>query len=44
MGDLIRLLEGLRAGDPEALAVLAFSVNGTAVIVTAATPVRRGRD
>ena len=43
MGDLIRLLEGLRAGDATALAVLVFALSGTAVIVAAVALVRRRR-
>jgi hypothetical protein len=32
VSDLIRLIEGLRVGDPTAIAVLIFAVTGTAVI------------
>lgn len=43
MGDLIRLFEGLRAGDPTAEAVLLFALGGTVVIAAIAVIVRRRR-
>ncbi len=43
MRDMIRLIEGLAAGDPTAQGVLVFTVVGTAVILAAVVLIRRRR-
>jgi LPXTG-motif cell wall-anchored protein len=43
MGDIIRLIEGLIAGDPTAQSVLVFTVIGTIVIVGITMIIRRRR-
>ncbi len=43
MGDIIRLIEGLLAGDPTAIAVLAFTVIGTTAILGLTAMIRRAR-
>jgi len=40
---MVRLVEGLAAGDPTATAVLVFAVIGTIVIVGIVTVIRRRR-
>jgi hypothetical protein len=43
MGDLLRLVDGLRAGDPTSKAVLVFALVGTVVIVGITSVIRRAR-
>lgn len=43
MRDMIRLIDGLAAGDPTAQAVLVFTVVGTVVILVVVALIRRRR-
>ena len=44
MNDIIRLIDGLLAGDPTARFVLIFTVLGTVLILGVVALIRRSRD